>query len=337
MSNISRRTYTDKATGEKKQTTKFYGRVKTAAGWRWLPLSEDKALAKKMHRELERTAEAERIGLPTTNEQHLNTLILTHLDAFLDDKANEGVNASTVTRWRTRFTALFDFTGWKLLREVNAQKAQEYLAELAETRSPKTLEDLRGDYSTFGRWLVKAKRYPENPFADLRNPSRGMESVRKPRAMTDNELQAVVTAAEAGKPFKGLTGPRRALLYRLACFTGLRSAELGSLTAGQVERDAEGRVFANVAAGCTKSKKTARQAVPDVVAADLLTLAATFQSSDLLFPGSWHSHAAAMLQADAKAAKVETVSETPQGRRVLTFHSLRHSFALCGSRRAASP
>ncbi|WP_020469107.1 tyrosine-type recombinase/integrase [Zavarzinella formosa] len=35
-----------------------------------------------------------------------------------------------------------------------------------------------------------------------------------------------------------------------------------------------------------------------------------------------------MIQADAKAANVETVTDTPQGKRFVTFHSLRHSFAL---------
>ncbi len=329
MSAISRRKYTDKKTGERKETAKYYGRVKTSVGWRWVPLCETAELSKKMLRELERKADSERMGLPgATTEAHLNGLILSHLDDFLADKLNEGVRQATVNRWKTRFKALFAFTKWRVLREVNARQAQEHLAELAAVRSPKTLEDLRADYSTFGHWLVKAKRYPENPFEGLKNPARGMEPVRKPRPMTEAELRLVVASAETGRPFKGLTGERRSLLYRLGCFTGLRSAELYSLTGGRVERDSQGRVFVNVTAGCTKSKKTARQAVPDIVADDLLRLVAVLRPEDRLFPGSWHSHAAAMIQADACAAGVETVSETPRGRRVLTFHSLRHSFAL---------
>ncbi len=328
MADIFRRTFTDPKTGQKKKTANYYGKVKTATGWRRVPLVKSAELSKKMLAKLRLQAEAERAGMPVASDAHLNGLILIQIDDFLADKTNEGVKSSTVNRWRTRLEALIAFTKWKLLREVNADQAQEHLAELAATRSPKTLEDLRGDYSNFGRWLHKKKRYPENPFVDLRNPARGKEPVRKPRPLTVTELLAIVASAEVGKPHKRLTGPRRAILYRVACVTGLRSAELASLTAGQVERDAEGKVFVNVVAGCTKNKKTARQAVPEPVASELLRLVAELRPEDRLFPGSWTWHAGVMIQTDARAAGVETVTETPQGKRFVTFHSLRHSFAL---------
>lgn len=80
----------------------------------------------------------------------------------------------------------------------------------------------------FSRWLWRDGRAREHHLAHL-STSNPEADRRRRRALTTPEALALVKAAENGPPFRGLNGPDRATLYRVALGTGFRRDELGSL------------------------------------------------------------------------------------------------------------
>lgn len=119
-----------------------------------------------------------------------------------------------------------------------------------------------------------------------------------------------------GPTLRGLPGPRRALLYRLALTTGLRAGELASLTASSFDLDADPPTV-RVEAAHSKHRRVDVLPLRRDVAGELSQLAA-----DPLFPGSWPSRPVAILKPDLESARIPY--RTPAG--VFDFHSLRHQF-----------
>jgi integrase len=153
----------------------------------------------------------------------------------------------------------------KLLTDLNASKVQVVDRLLAEMtgRAGRTKNTYRGTLIRFGNWLVKKKRLPTNPFSDV---TRADESLKKRvrRAESEENILKLLAAAQE-RPLAKLrtiyTGPRqgqlaarvrpqvearlrrdglaRAILYKAAVLTGLRSDELRDVRVKFVHLDAE--------------------------------------------------------------------------------------------------
>jgi hypothetical protein len=97
------------------------------------------------------------------------------------------------------------------------------------------------DLKNFTRWLAGYRTGKETPGENARrilfDPLAGFtrqagdDDIRLiRRALDAADFGDFLDAAEAGDVFRGLDGPDRAMLYRLASRSGLRAAELASLT-----------------------------------------------------------------------------------------------------------
>lgn len=77
----------------------------------------------------------------------------------------------------------------------------------------------------FANWLVKHDRMLKSPFRVLSklNPKES-ELRRERRAATQADFETLLTSAAHGQPFRGLTGPDRAMLYLVAVSTGYRAS-----------------------------------------------------------------------------------------------------------------
>ena len=85
--------------------------------------------------------------------------------------------------------------------------------------------------------MVAERRASENPLAGLR-PLNAREDLRhRRRALTAAEIGRLMEAAKRGPACFGLSGPDRAMLYRLALETGLRAGELRSLAPESFDLD----------------------------------------------------------------------------------------------------
>src|SRR5690606_4041335 len=85
------------------------------------------------------------------------------------------------------------------------------------------------------RWAEKG-RMPPTPLSRLEKVSI-KETTRTRRAISAKDLDKVFAAARKGTKVLRMTGEQRYWVYRLATESGLRAAELGSLTPADFNAD----------------------------------------------------------------------------------------------------
>ena len=190
---------------------------------------------------------------------------------------------------------------------------------------------------------MKDRRSPENPFAHLSRLNARVDIRHERRALTAKELGGLIAAAEKSKEsFRGLDGTTRAMLYRLATMSGLRAAELASLTPASFDLAADTPIV-TLEAGYSKHRRedvlplhsdlvtrmrqwfTARESANGGSDEQrvILTLDRSSETNcERLFPGTWAEKAAKMLRADLDAAEIQYLTDAGY----CDFHSLRHTF-----------
>jgi integrase len=174
----------------------------------------------------------------------------------------------------------------------------------------------------FTRWLVRDGRMPFDPLASVTrlNPAADVRVIRC--ALPPEQFAALVAAARAGKPFRGLDGADRAIVYTTAANTGLRASELASLTPASLDLDADPPT-ATVAAAYSKRRRKDVIVLRTDLAEMLRAYAEGRPRNKPLWPGSWPDDGAEMVRLDLAAAGVPFMDK--EGR-VYDFHALRHQF-----------
>ncbi len=115
------------------------------------------------------------------------------------------------------------------------------------------------------------------------------------------------------------------MLYLLAAYTGLRAAELASLSRSSLRVDGPSPSVRVAAADSKRRRRESqplRRDVADRLSAWLMQRP-KLAKQDRLWPGSWSEDAAEMLRRDLDAAGLPYVDEAG---RYFDFHALRHQF-----------
>ncbi len=170
-------------------------------------------------------------------ENHRERPVAEHVEDFRSLLESKGNTAAHVTLTVQRLSAVVDGCKFKKLSDLNAGRVSGWLAD---RRKPKTDKDgniIAGlsvassnhylvAVKSFGHWLVKDRRGPENPFAHLSRLNGRVDVRHERRALTQKELGGLIGAVEkSGETFRGLDGSTRAMLYRVAAMTGLRATD----------------------------------------------------------------------------------------------------------------
>jgi integrase len=140
------------------------------------------------------------------------------------------ISADGFTRWRETATATVG----------HAKKAGTNVVTMGARTRNHYLETLR----CFCRWVIKRKRMPTNPVADVAPVETVGQLRRERRALTEDELIALLGAVK----------PRHSLAYRIILATGLRRDELRQLRWGDVKLNAP-MPFIQLRAETTKAKR----------------------------------------------------------------------------------
>ncbi len=208
--------------------------------------------------------------------------------------------------------------------------------------SARTKNHALGTVRALCRWAVHDGRMTRNPLAGMRGFNVEADRRKVRRALGDDELRALIDAATHGERFKGMSGPDRAMLYRLAAGSGLRRGEIASLTPESFQLDGDAPSVV-VAAGHSKRRREDRQPIRADLADALAQWLTGKPKGERVFQGTMH-RTGAMLRFDLRRAWQRWTRETPPGAqrrekrragflreaddsgRVADFHSLRATY-----------
>ncbi len=208
--------------------------------------------------------------------------------------------------------------------DLTAEALEAWLAKrkAEEDISARTWNRHAGAMATFGKYLVKRKAIAANPFLDFPRHNEAADRRHVRRAVTAEEVAAVITAARASPEVNWLPGPDRAMLYTLACYTGVRANELAGLTPADFTLDGAAPEV-RVAARRSKRRTADRVPLHPAVAALFRGFLAAVPAGAPVWPGKWPTRSAAMLRGDLAAAGVPYKDDRG---RVFDFHAQRGQF-----------
>jgi len=270
--------------------------------------------------------------------------LLSHLDGAADAAgtvvlvgfrqalAAKGATARHVDLVANRARRVIEGCGFVFWSDVSASKVMAYLDGLrADTLDEKGKVAKRGigaqsfnfylaAFKQFCRWMVKDGRASESPVAHLDGLNVRTDRRHDRRALTVDEVRRLLTATAAAPDGFGMTGPDRAMLYRVAVETGLRAAELASLTRASFILDGPRPTVTVLAAYSKHRRQDELPLRPDTAAALRAFLAGKLPTAPAFNVPT--GHLAAMLRADLKAAGIDYRDDAG---RVVDFHALRHT------------
>jgi integrase len=271
---------------------------------------------------LEEQARAIRAGLISPKERaykdHEAKPLSDHLKDYGRYLVNKGCCDKHADSTVNQVKYLIDFTKATKISELSFSKVTDAIKSIQDAaNSLETANHYARSIKAFCRWLWKDARARDHVLVHIEIKSSESDRRRRRRAMTPDEAAKLVQAAEHGKPFRGLSGPDRAILYSTAINTGFRANELRSLTPERFDLDSTPPV-AVCLAGYTKNGDEARQPLPMSLVERLRPWLASKELGQPVF-GRITLHTAIMLRGDLAAAGIPY--ETSDG--VVDFHSLR--------------
>ena len=328
----------------------WYVRLKHPATGEWLEWEAYSDKTASQAREVELIAKLERgdAGLLDPMDEHRKRPVAEHLAAYEDHLTNKENSTGYVEQTMQRCRDTIGGIKATVIGEITASRVEAWLAEqrragMGMASSNHYLRAIK----SFAGWLVKDRRAPDNPLAVLSALSlTEQDKKRRRRALTDAEVIALVNVATTSdKPFRGIAGADRAMLYNVALNTGLRASELASLTPRSFDLDGDPATVCCLGAYTKNGEQATLPLRPDLVGA-LKQWLADRPADAPLWPGRWAKSraAAAMIRRDLAAAKAAWVKQAPSetekadrerssfldyrdaSGRIADFHSLRHTF-----------
>ncbi len=286
-----------------------------------IPLHGDKKVAREMAAQLLGKKAAGTLGVVVSDKDDDRRKPLAPLTEEWGSAVGlKGTSADQVALLLTRVRKVIDECGFVKARDMNGETAYKFVGGL--DKSAQTRNFYLSALKQFARWLVKKKVLSENPFEDLEPWDVKKDRRHDRRELAVEELVAVISTTEEGNVTRAkMSGIDRAMLYRTAVFTGLRSAELGSLTPENFDLE---NAEVMLTGKFTKNGDPARQPLPPTLVPLLRDWLKARPVDQPCWPGPWAKNKGAgkMLKKDLEAAGVAYVKNGL----FADFHSLRHSY-----------
>jgi integrase len=344
---VRRIPFTDKKSGEKRLSEKFYAVFQDQAQiQRRLPGFADRKATVEVERKVRNLVELRAAGetLPPELARFIETMPPTMRERLAEwgvlDKTRVAAGkplTQHIEDWRqallakangreyidlvaARAQAVFDGSGFKFWSDLCAEKVQAHLSELREPKlekkgiGPQTSNFYLQAVKQFCKWMVRARRATESPVAHLQGLNVKADRRHDRRAFSVDELLWVLKTTESGPERSFMSGKERALLYRLAVETGLRRGGLARLTRQSFELDGVDSTILVKAGAKNKYKSDRRVPLRAETARLLREFLEKKMPEALAFKVPSHKHSAKMIRADldaARAAWLDT-AETPK-------------------------
>jgi integrase len=218
------------------------------------------------------------------------------------------------------------------LSDLTGERVQEALATLRDAgRSLGTCNHHRGAIRSFSRWCYRTGRTADDALRGVAGFNAREDRRHDRRTLSLPELRKLVAAAEAGPTYRKMTGPARALCYRLAVATGLSFSEIGAAVPESFDLTGDAPTV-TIPAAYTKNGKAATLPLPADLADDLAAFVADVSRGSPVFP--LPDLGAAMLRDDLDAAGIPYRDDAGL---VFDFHALRCQCATLADAAGVSP
>ena len=319
---------------------------------------KDRAATEAFARKLEADAMLRREGIIDTRAEKLARSESLPLEDHLADFENvmraRGVTPKHLAATLGSIRMISDACCFQRPVDLDPARVSAYVADLRRKGAGAGTVNARlTAFKAFTRWLFRTERMRTDPIMQVAKLNARTDRRHVRRALGDGEILRLFQAAERGPAFGRLTGPDRALLYRLAVETGLRKGEIASLTPASFRlRDPEA---ATVTVAAAYSKHRRDDVVP--LRADLANVMAAYAAdkpSDARIFGL-PDKLADMLKADLRRARAWWIREVrdpaerrrrrassflasrDESGRIVDFHALRHTFITRLARSGVTP
>jgi site-specific recombinase XerD len=271
-----------------------------------------------------------------------------HLADFIDGVKARGVSDQQAQQLETRIQRVLALARAETIADLTSHTAQMAIGDIRQgddqhkAMSIQTATHYLRAAKQFTRWMKRDGRVASDPLADMGavgNPETDRKHVR--RAMSDDELDRLIQAAETGPAVRKMRGVDRAMMYQLAAGTGFRANEVRSLTPESFDLDADPPTV-RVDAAYSKHRHTDVQPIRPELADVLAPWLKGRPAGKPVF--QYKGKAVNLLKADLDAARKawigETRSDAEREQRekslflqyadgsgaVADFHSLRHLY-----------
>jgi integrase len=271
-------------------------------------------------------------GVLSTTRVAASRLLTEHLEDWKQSLLSKGSTEGYVDMLVSRATSIVEGCGFRTFSDVSASKVETFLKDLRG--EPKKLSAQTSNFylqsvKQFCKWMVENLRAIESPVRHLKGLNVRTDRRHDRRGLEVDEMRRLLKrTAEARKRF-GMTGPERAMLYRLAVETGLRANELRTLRVSSFDLNGQ---TVTVLAGYSKHRREDILPLRPDTAGELRMFLAGKTPDAQVFrvPGK----PAKMFQADLAATEEKDESGNVAKKaipymddagRYADFHALRHT------------
>jgi integrase len=291
----------------------------------------DKATAQSIQRRLQSDAEMRRRGYINDRDDFLaeqrRRAIGEHREDYKTYLGSKGNSDQHVKETDSLIREIITECKWKTIADVDGVALAKHLKDCKDTDdlSPRAINKRRTAVRSFTRWLVREHRLNHDPLVGVASVREDADRRVVRRALDDGEISALIDGAERGPERYGLSGPDRAMIYRVALGTGLRAGELASLTRRSFDLNADGGPVVAVEAGYSKRRR--RDVLP--MRADLAAILRPWLAGKDTAAPLWQikRHYTAKMVGEDLAAGLAAANITPStDPRTIDFHGLRHTY-----------
>lgn len=264
--------------------------------------------------------------------------IADHLEDYRLDLTARRDTPLHITNTISAIRRLLEDAKIKFIGEVTPDKVQTALGKIrGRGRSARTCNHALKATKTFVRWLTDSDRLREYPagLAKIETYPEASDRKRVRRPLSLEEIGRLLSTTEQAKPFvtsyasrhgqpvTTMSGPDRAMCYRLALGTGFRAEEVRTLTPEQFTLGDNPTITVR-ACYSKRGKRTGRDDVQPIrgdLAAELQRWLKGKPPGKPVFPLSVFRNTK-MLYADLAAAEIEQEVDG----KIIDFHSFRHTY-----------
>lgn len=146
-----------------------------------------------------------------------------HVQDWINALTAKGVTRKQVATLRVRVKGLIQSTKAERLGDLSASGIQSALGALRIGNNALSLQTVQHHLRAikqFSRWLKADGRLRDDPLAHLSGFNASTDRRHERRPLDVDELRWLVCVTEAAKPWRGLAGMDRAMLYRVATGSG---------------------------------------------------------------------------------------------------------------------